>query len=94
MVAFRTQECQTFTIVEFQIDVIAPDDLVHLDPPVVNATKGVILTGRGPIWLYGALVHHYHPTRWVATHDPRLGGAVVVASHGGPPVGSVVPTAC
>lgn len=94
MVDFQTMECQDFTIVEFKVDVVAPEDLVTMVPPIVRPTKGVILSGRGPVWLYGMLVHHYHPTRWVATHDPRLGGAVVVASHGGPPVGSIVPMAC
>lgn len=64
---------------------LTPDHLKSLTPPnpiTENfAHLGVILSGRGPIWLYGFLVHFYHPTRWVATHDPRLGGAVVVESH-------------
>lgn len=48
--------------------------------------------GRGPIWLYGFLVHFYHPTVWVATYDPRLGGAVVVESHSpGVEPGDVIP---
>jgi len=40
-----------------------------------------VLSGRGPVWLYGFLVHFYHPTSAVAIFDPRLGGAVVVESH-------------
>jgi CRISPR-associated protein Csx3 len=41
---------------------------------------GVILSGRGPLWLYARLIHHYHPARWIAIHDPRL-GYIVVQSH-------------
>ena len=59
---------------------VTPDILEKLNPPKVNSAKGVILSGRGPIWLYCYLVHHYHPTRFIATYDPRI-GAVVVESH-------------
>jgi CRISPR-associated protein Csx3 len=47
----------------------------------VNGTKGIILSGRGPIWLYCYLTHYYHPTKFIATYDPRLNGAVIVESH-------------
>jgi CRISPR-associated protein Csx3 len=73
------------TLLEFTISgdgTLLPEEL----PAVINqigdidGTKGVIVGGRGPVWLYGALLHHLHVTRWSATFDPRL-GAVVVASH-------------
>lgn len=75
-----------WVLVEFQSDdSIQPDSLKTLSPPDPVKEKfahlGVILSGRGPVWLYGFLVHYYHPALWVATHDPRLQGAVVVASH-------------
>lgn len=47
----------------------------------IDFSKGFIISGRGPVWLYGAIIHHLHPARWVATHDPRLGGGVVVQTH-------------
>lgn len=47
---------------------------------LVDPKIGVVLSGRGPVWLFGLLIHELHPTAWVATHDPRL-GAVVVQSH-------------
>jgi CRISPR-associated protein Csx3 len=60
---------------------ISPDDLIDLYlPPGVDTKKGVVISGRAPIWLYCYLVHELHPTVWVATEDPRL-GAVVVATH-------------
>jgi len=66
-------------------EIISPEDLLDINPPgiIVNgfSGKGIILSGRGPVWLYGFLIHFYHPTKYVAVHDPRLNGAVVVESH-------------
>jgi len=81
-VNFNVSERADFTLVEFTLDgPISPDILHTLTPPQVDATKGVVISGRGPIWLYAYLTHYYHYTLWVATYDPRLGGAVVVQSH-------------
>lgn len=61
--------------------IIHPEDLIHLElPSGIDTSGGVVISGRGPIWLYGYLIHELHPTAWVACHDPRL-GAVVVATH-------------
>jgi len=70
-------------LVEFEIEggVTTPEEAFSVPLPEVPPARGVILSGRGPVWLYGRLVHHFHPARWVAVFDPRLGGAVVVASH-------------
>jgi CRISPR-associated protein Csx3 len=42
--------------------------------------RGIIFSGRGPVWGYAMMLHASHPTPWTATADPRL-GAVVVQSH-------------
>jgi CRISPR-associated protein Csx3 len=70
-------------LVKFEIEggITTPEEAFSTPLPEVAPGKGVILSGRGPIWLYGRLIHHFHPARWVAVFDPRLGGAVVVASH-------------
>nr|WP_235620306.1 CRISPR-associated ring nuclease Crn3/Csx3 [Prochlorothrix hollandica] len=61
---------------------IQPQDLGELRLPIgIDAAGGVVISGRAPIWLYGYLVHELHPTAWVACYDPRLKGAVVVATH-------------
>jgi CRISPR-associated protein Csx3 len=62
-------------------EIITPQDLVntHL-PKNIDWKLGVVIEGRGPIWLYGYLVHLCHPALWVACYDSRL-GAVVVATH-------------
>lgn len=87
-------EMEEFTMVDFSIDggVCEPADLQTISPPDVDGTKGVVISGRGPVWLYAALAHHYHVSAWVATFDPRLGGAVVTSRHSpsAPAVGTVV----
>ncbi len=62
--------------------VLIPDDMIGLEPLLsIDASRGVVMSGRAPIWLYAYLVHELHPTKWVACYDPRLSGGVVVATH-------------
>ena len=65
--------------------VISPEDLFSITlPDIVQeglSDKIIILSGRAPVWLFGFLVHFFHPTKAVAVFDPRLNGAVVVATH-------------
>jgi CRISPR-associated protein Csx3 len=61
--------------------IIEPADLTKLQlPQNLDGRKGIVLSGRAPVWLFAYLVHEYHPTSWLACFDPRL-GAVVVATH-------------
>ena len=65
-----------------QDGIITPDDLQGLKlPKDVQFSQGIVIEGRGAIWLYGYLVHECHPAAWVGCYDPRLEGAVVVATH-------------
>jgi CRISPR-associated protein Csx3 len=60
-------------------------------PSGMDFKKGVVITGRGPIWLYATLTHLCHSFVWVATYDPRI-GAIVVQSHSKEvSVGDVIP---
>jgi len=70
------------TLIAFEIEggITDPKEVFSTPLPDVPQNMGVILSGRGPIWLYARLVHHFHPARWVAIHDPRI-GYVVVQSH-------------
>jgi CRISPR-associated protein Csx3 len=59
--------------------ILTPFDL----PQIINQIpsihpNGVVIGGRLPVWAYGAIVHHLHPSTWVAVYDPRLGGIVVM----------------
>jgi len=69
-------------LVEFKIEngVRTPQEAFSAKLPPVPFGRGVIISGRGPIWLYGRLIHHFHPAKWIAVFDPRL-GAVVIQSH-------------
>ncbi|MEM1523142.1 MAG: CRISPR-associated ring nuclease Crn3/Csx3 [Thermofilaceae archaeon] len=69
-------------------DVLTPQQLPQLLRRVSEAlpvhlygSAAVIISGRLPVWAFGALVHLLHPFAAVATFDPRLRGGVVVASH-------------
>jgi len=86
VVEFKLRVNEEVAVVEFELTRdLTPEDLKEISPPDPVkerfADKIVVLSGRGPIWLYGFLIHHYHPVKAVATFDPRLNGAVVVASH-------------
>ncbi len=82
MLRFIKRELGEFTLIHVELDgIMEPGELKDLKPPAVRGDGGVVLSGRAPIWLYSFLVHHYHPTRWIGIYDPRIGGAVVVASH-------------
>jgi len=82
-IQFKVEEKENFSLVEFEIEggVCNPNDLKGLNMPAIDHTKGVVISGRGPIWLYGVILHEYHPAKWVGVFDPRLGGGVVVQSH-------------
>lgn len=90
-----TQSDKTYpaTLLEFEIEggIAEPSELADLEPPNVLGDKGIVISGRGPVWLYAYLTHHYHVTKFVGTFDPRLGG-VIVSTHARdvPPIGSVV----
>jgi len=59
--------------------------------PGAKPSEGVVLSGRGPNWLYPALAHRYHYCKWVAIYDPRQEGAIVVATHDpNVPVGTLI----
>lgn len=72
-------------VLEFRLTrPIRPEELPTLveSAPDVSGAVLLVISGRGPIWLYGALLHRYlHSVAAIATFDPKVGGAVVVASH-------------
>ncbi|MHA1700375.1 MAG: CRISPR-associated ring nuclease Crn3/Csx3 [Promethearchaeota archaeon] len=81
-IKFQVDEKEEYTILSFELEGnLPPSELKEVKPPNLIGAKGVVLSGRGPIWLYCYLTHVYHPTRFVATYDPRVGGAVVAETH-------------
>lgn len=75
---------------------VTPDDIapaIASLPPIMG--KKIIISGRGPVWLFGAIVLAVkNNVATVATFDPKLGGGVVIHSispdH---PIGSIIPFA-
>ena len=55
----------------------------HLPFPTVDSNKGLILDGQTSSWMITALVRLYQPSGlpWIACHQPRLRGAVIVTAH-------------
>jgi CRISPR-associated protein Csx3 len=84
--------CTRYTLIEFTLigNTITPDELARLLPPLCDTRKGIVISGRGPVWLFGFLIHHYHPYPWVACYDPRLGGVVVSSHQPGQRLGDVI----
>lgn len=85
-VTFHLETFGDRVLVSFRLPrALTPDVLRTVAPPdhlrLGFSDKGVILSGKGPIWLYGFLVHFYHATRYIGVYDPRLRAAVVVESH-------------
>lgn len=58
-------------------------DFIELIKNYTNVAIGnvVILSGRMPIWLYGILIHYFHPTKALAVFEPRMNCGIVIASH-------------
>jgi CRISPR-associated protein Csx3 len=95
-ITITATETINYTLVDIAIEggTCEPADLKSLAIPIARGNKGVILNGRAPIWVFGTLIHHFHATQWVATNDPRQGGAIVVESHKlGVSVGDIIPLA-
>jgi CRISPR-associated protein Csx3 len=62
--------------------VLSPSDLTQVSlPSEIKFSQGIVIEGRGPIWLYGFLVHLCHPATWIGCYEPRQEGCVVVQTH-------------
>ncbi len=86
----------TGKVLEFELQgPISPEDLADVEKklPKVSGTGVLVISGRGPIWFYGVILHRYmHTCPAVAVYDPKVGGAVVVVSHvKSIAVGTVIP---
>jgi CRISPR-associated protein Csx3 len=97
MLNWKVTNGQQWTLIEFELEgSLDPRSLVDVGLPASAHKRmnlGLIISGRGPVWLYGRLVHLAHPFAWVATYEPRLRAGIVVESHvpHGPQVGQLVP---
>lgn len=85
LIPHQTQDGIAYQHLHFDLTtpdrLIQPEDLNQIQfPTAVQWQQGIAIEGRGPIWLYGYLVHACHPAAWVGCYDTRL-GIVVVSTH-------------
>lgn len=88
IVTVATEPQTTVTILHIVLrKALEPSDIKYLIEAVKKLQKYfegelLILSGRGPIWMHMTLGHELgHVFRALAVLDPKLRGAVVVASH-------------
>lgn len=90
-----TASTPQFQIIDFYIDengILDPRDLSSVSlPSQIDFTKGIIFSGKGPVWLFAHLVHQAHIAAWVATFDPRVGAVVVQTHQPAMNVGDIIP---
>ena len=103
VILFEAAESEGFFRLRFELtDAIRPEDLDSIKDYLDNSetslsaiqgNKGLVISGRGPIWLYAFLSHYYgHRVLWLGVFDPKQEGAVVVQSHEpGRKEGDIVP---
>jgi CRISPR-associated protein Csx3 len=82
----QTQDALPYQHLRVQITtddgIIEPEDLKGLKlPSGIDFSQGIVVEGKGPIWLYAYLVHECHAATWVGCYDPRHKGAIVVETH-------------
>jgi len=83
-IEWNIDEKDDFTVLEFKIDgdgILEPEDLKKIKPPELKMHKGLIFSGRGPVWLYAFLTHWAHPFAWVGIYDAHLCKAIVIERH-------------
>lgn len=90
---WKVMDAADFQILHFPRQVYAPRILRSLSLPSLDRGKGVIISGRGPIWLHAYLVHECHPHPFIAVYEPGSRGAVVIQRHKPwcPELGSILP---
>jgi len=95
-IEFEVDKREDYSVLNFSIagdGILSPSDLNNIQLPKIE-NKGVIISGRGPVWLFCYLTNELFPesVSWIATYDPRLSGAVVVARYekSAPAIGEII----
>lgn len=72
---WKIEEREEHTFVDFSIpgDIFDESNLARIVLPAVCPTKGLVISGRGPIYLHAAVTRSYcHKVRWTATFAPQM----------------------
>jgi len=94
MITINLSSKEQFELIEFVCpkEGATPEMLADVKVGEFKHGKGVVISGKGPVWLFGCMAHQCHHAKWVASYDPRLEGAVVFESHDpAVKVGTIIP---
>ena len=84
MIQIKTLSAETFTwlFVESRKSAPEPTDLLTLEFPDVDGSKGIVISsGKLHAWTTDGLISHYrNRSKWQARYDPLLKGAIVTHS--------------
>ena len=72
---WKVEERDDYTFVDFEIPggIFDENDLMKVVLPAVCSTKGLVVSGKGPVYIYGAVTRSYcHKVRWTATFAPQM----------------------
>ncbi|PIQ09480.1 MAG: hypothetical protein COW71_06450 [Ignavibacteriales bacterium CG18_big_fil_WC_8_21_14_2_50_31_20] len=82
MIKFNEIKNDDFTILELLVESATIGELKVFIPPVLDKNKGLVLSGRMPIWLGQFLLNYYSSkVKWVAQFDPRFGAVVLISNN-------------
>lgn len=75
VLTWMVEEREGFTFVDFEIPggIFDEHDLAKIVLPSVCSTKGLVVSGKGPIYIHAAVTRSYcHKVRWTATLVPQM----------------------
>jgi CRISPR-associated protein Csx3 len=92
---FTIHDRDDYRIVKFDIPggITTPEEFATAVQAIESQLSGsftVLINGRGPVWGYGMIFHAAHPTRAIATYDPRLGYVITQSHHEPLTVGQIL----
>jgi len=61
-----------------------------LETGEIDPAKPVIISGRGPLWLYSALVHVLHPVKTIAIYNPALKSGIIIQDYNSKNIGKAL----
>ncbi|MEB3295201.1 MAG: CRISPR-associated ring nuclease Crn3/Csx3 [Synechococcales bacterium] len=92
---FNIYDRSDYRIVKFDIPggITTPEEFATAVQAIEAQLVGsfmLLINGRGPVWGYGMIFHAAHPTRAIATYDPRLGYVVIQTHHTAFTIGQIL----
>ncbi len=91
----RVEEGNSWTRVSFQLNPscpLRPSDLNNITPPELPSGSKIILSGRGPNWLFASLAMAYaNSAKAIACFQPGVGSTVAITNCREVELGDLIP---